>query len=131
MRLLLVDDDPEIRVLARVALERDGRHKVDVAASADEALERARNGLPQAVVLDVLLPDVEGPQLLERIRALPGLEDVPAVWLTARDGGPGPVGLQGARGVIMKPFDPLTLSARVERLLSRGTSDGRALRDGR
>jgi CheY-like chemotaxis protein len=119
MRLLLIDDDPEITLVARLALEKIGGHEVDCAASAEEALRAVRARPPDAIVIDVLLPDAAGPELLARLRREPGLAAVPAVFLTGRADDPGVAELvhAGAAGVIGKPFDPLALAAEVERLV--------------
>lgn len=127
MRLLLIDDDPEIRHLARVALEEIGGHEVECAATGAEGLERASESAPDAVLLDVMLPDADGVELLERLRRLKGMGDVPVAFLTARSGADEAARLDRAeaRGTIRKPFDPLALSGEVDRLLgsSNGTVD--------
>lgn len=124
MRLLLIDDDPEIRYLAQVALEKVGGHEVECAATGAEALERASESTPDAVLLDVMLPDIDGVELLERLRRVEGMADVPVAFLTARSGADdvARLGRAGARGTICKPFDPLALSGEVDRLL--GSSNG-------
>lgn len=126
MRLLLIDDDPEIRHLARVALEKLGGHHVECAATAAEALERVSEGAPDAVLLDVMLPDADGVELLGRLRRVEGMADVPVAFLTARSGAVDAARLERAeaRGTIAKPFDPLALSGEVDRLL--GSSNGTA-----
>ncbi len=110
MRLLLVDDEPDIRAIARMALERIGGWQVVAAASADEAQAAVQRQLPDVVLLDVMMPDVDGPATFERLRPLLG--DVPVIFLTAK-GDPAPLLALGAAGVIAKPFDPLKLSDEV------------------
>ncbi|HUP20351.1 MAG TPA: response regulator [Gemmatimonadota bacterium] len=119
MRLLLIDDDPEILLVARLALEKFGGHEVDSASSAAEAIEAVRARAPDAIVLDVLLPDARGPELLGRLRREPGLAAVPVVFLTGKadDARVAELVSAGAAGVIGKPFDPLALAAEVERLV--------------
>lgn len=123
MRVLLVDDDPQIALVARMALERIGGHRVELAATAEEALVAARSDPPDVLILDVLLPDATGPELLDRLRAVPALTGVPAVFLTGKtdDAWAARLDATGAAGVIRKPFDPLTLAADVERLLPPST----------
>ncbi len=120
MRLLVVDDDPEIMEVARLALERIGGHEVACAATAAEAVETASREVPDALVLDVLLPDAEGPDLLATLRGLPGMAAVPAVFLTGKSDAAWAARLTatGAAGVVTKPFDPMALSGEIERLLS-------------
>lgn len=128
MKLLLVDDDPDIVMVARFALERAGGHRVTTAGSAAEALERAREEIPDAIVLDLLLPDADGLEVLDRLRREPGLERVPVVFLTGKADDERRDRLLGAGavGVIAKPFDPLVLNERIERLV--GVSSGPAAR---
>lgn len=123
MRVLLVDDDPEIALVARLALERFGGHRVALAATAEAALAAARAEPPDVLILDVLLPDATGPELLDRLRGVPALAGVPAVFLTGKtdDAWAARLSAAGAAGVIAKPFDPTTLAADVERLLHPST----------
>lgn len=122
MRILLVDDDPDIVHVARLALEKLGGHEVDCARSAAAALEIARERRPDALVVDVLLPDESGPDLLARLRREAGLAGVPAIFLTGKaDERTDELESAGAVGVIAKPFDPLGLAAEVDRLLASAT----------
>jgi CheY-like chemotaxis protein len=116
-RLLLVDDDDDIRAIARMSLTRVGGWDVVPAASADEAEAAAREHPPDLVLLDVMMPDVDGPAALERLRPLIG--DAPVVFLTAKTQ---PADLErlkrlGAAGVIAKPFDPIGLPGEVDALV--------------
>lgn len=117
MRILLVDDDPEIVHVARFSLEREG-HDVTVAGSAAEAFEALASHDPEAVLLDVMLPDMDGRDVLERLRCeRPGL---PVVFLTGKNRPEQVSALEqaGADGVIVKPFDPLALPEIFERALA-------------
>jgi len=119
-RLLLVDDEDDIRTIATMSLERIGGWTVVPAASGAEALEaaRAHDGFA-AVLLDVTMPDVDGPTTLERLRPIIG-EAVPVVFLTAKIGPSDRERLQqaGAAGVIAKPFDPMSLPDELARLIA-------------
>ena len=116
MRILLVDDDPEVQHVARLALEKIGGHDVVPAASAAEALERARTGDFDLVLLDVVLPDRDGTELLADLRG-GSAPDVPVVLLTAhRATAEGRA--RDIVGIIEKPFDPLTLANEIDRLLN-------------
>lgn len=119
MRLLLVDDDPEVAHVVRIALSETGGHEVDWASTAEEALERVREVRPDAIVMDVLLPDMDGTELLALLRRRPGLENVPVVFLTGKADPDRLAALRaaGAVGVIAKPFDPLSLGEEVGRIL--------------
>ena len=109
-RLLLVDDDDDIRAIARMSLTRVGGWEVAPAASADEAEAAARQAPPDVVLLDVMMPDVDGPATLERLRPVLG-QDVPVIFLMAKAQAADVDRLKalGAVGVIAKPFDPLSL----------------------
>jgi len=116
-RLLLVDDDDDIRAIARISLERVGGWDVVAAGSAGEAEAAAREAAPDVVLLDVMMPDVDGPATLERLRPLIGA--APVVFLTAKTQ---PADLErlnslGAAGVIAKPFDPMALPGEVAALV--------------
>lgn len=118
MRVLLVDDDPEIALVARLSLERDGRHEVEVATTAAEALERVEVGPPDVIVLDVVLPDMDGRDALDRLRAR--CPETPVVFLTGKDRPEHVEALKrlDVRGVLTKPFDPLALSDALDRVLA-------------
>lgn len=114
-RILVVDDEPDIREVAQVSLEVMGGLEVLTASSGREALEIAARERPDAILLDVMMPELDGPATVERLRATPGIADIPIVLLTAK--------VQAAdhrrfaalpvSGVLAKPFDPMTLSEQV------------------
>ena len=118
-RLLLVDDDDAIREIARISLERVGGWGVVAAASGEAALEIvAAGGLFDLVVLDVMMPGIDGPATLERLRqVLP--PHVPVIFLTAKLQAADRARLLGlgAVGVIAKPFDPMALAAEIDGIL--------------
>ena len=114
-RILLVDDDPNISHLVRLYLEKEG-FDVTEAARGDEALEAFRRESPALVLLDVMLPGMDGLQVLKEIRKT---SKAPVIMLTARGEEYDRVaGLEGgADDYIVKPFAPAELLARVEGLL--------------
>jgi two-component system, OmpR family, response regulator len=116
--VLLVDDEDDIRRLARMSLERVGGWTVTDAGSAGEALAAAREQRFDAVLLDVMMPDVDGPGTLALLRPVIG-PDVPVVFLTAKVQPADVARLRelGAAGVLAKPFDPMGLPGELERLL--------------
>ncbi len=118
--LLYVDDDDDIRTVVTLALSLDPAIALHVAASGQEALTAVAEGLyPDAIVLDVMMPGLDGPAVMERLRAMPAGATVPVIFMTAR-GRQADLDFyraRGAAGVIMKPFDPLTLAAEVRALL--------------
>ncbi|WP_449220123.1 response regulator [Tistrella mobilis] len=113
--VLLVEDEPDLRELVRLALSAVGRMEVTICADGQAALETFNAGCHDLVLLDVMMPGMDGPETLRRLRLLPGGAAVPAVFLTARtrtdlDGVDG----VAAAAVIAKPFDPLTLAAELQ-----------------
>jgi len=119
--VLVVDDDPRITDLVRRILAYNG-YSVSVAATGDEALSRMLERPPDLMVLDVMLPGVDGLEVARRVRAAG--DNVPILLLTARDAIPHRVeGLEaGADDYLVKPFAPEELLARVKALLRRSTS---------
>jgi DNA-binding response OmpR family regulator len=103
---------------------------VRLARSVAEALEALRGGLPDVVVSDVLMPEVDGWAFYEKFRALPGSEEVPFLFLTVESDVPKRVrGLRlGADDYLAKPFDPRELHARIDRLLERRAAAAAARR---
>jgi len=116
-RLLLVDDEPDIRAIASMALERVGGWDVTVAGSAAEAEAAVLQQRPDVVLLDVMMPEVDGPATLRRLRPLLG-DETPVIFLTAKADGARLLAL-GAAGVIAKPFDPLALPGEVAAITGR------------
>jgi DNA-binding response OmpR family regulator len=115
--VLIVDDDPKIRELLRLYVEREG-HRAAFAADGPEALAVAAQSNPDLVLLDVMLPGLDGFEVCRQLREL---SDVPVVLLTARSGDSDKVvGLDiGADDYVVKPFSPRELMARVRVQLRR------------
>lgn len=122
--ILLVEDDPDVQTVAKMALELVGGFKVRVCGSGAEALETAARFAPQLILLDVMMPEMDGPTVLQRLRASPATEGIPVVFMTAmvQPEQVEPLRALGALDVIAKPFDPMTLSATVSRIWERLTS---------
>lgn len=118
-RVLVVDDDELLREVASYALELIGGWEVSTARSGVEAQASARSDRPDAILLDVMMPGVDGPATVAALRADASTRDIPVIFLTAKLppddlGGWGPLGVAG---VIGKPFDPMKLAAEMARLL--------------
>jgi two-component system response regulator MprA len=118
MRILVVDDEPSVRDALDRALRMDG-YKVQLAADGREALEQLAQQAPDAIVLDVLMPEVDGLEVCRRLRAAG--DRIPVLMLTARDAVPDRVrGLDaGADDYLVKPFALEELTARLRALLRR------------
>ncbi|MEL6585896.1 MAG: response regulator transcription factor [Pseudomonadota bacterium] len=131
MKILIVDDDPNLRDLVTIALERAG-HGTVTASDGQRALTEAARAAPDLIVLDVGLPELDGFEVCRRLRGRG--DDVPVLFLTARDDEiDRVVGLElGADDYVTKPFSPRELVARVATILKRsGHGSSRALRFGR
>jgi two-component system response regulator MprA len=118
VRILVVDDEPSVRDALDRALRMDG-YKVQLAADGQQALDQLAEQAPDAIVLDLLMPGVDGLEVCRRIRAAG--DRIPVLMLTARDGVPDRVrGLDaGADDYLVKPFALEELSARLRALLRR------------
>jgi len=112
-RILFVEDDPDIQVVATMALESLGGFSVLACASGVEALSRFDEFAPDLVLLDVMMPGMDGPETLAELRRLPS--GVPVIFMTARVQGHEILRYRelGAADVIAKPFDPMTLADTV------------------
>lgn len=117
-KILLVDDEALIRMIAALALRRTSAWQVIEASSGAEALDKIAAERPDVVLLDCVMGGMDGPETLSRIRALPGGEVLPVVFMTAMGERDELLAL-GACGVITKPFDPVTLSQQVTAILER------------
>jgi CheY-like chemotaxis protein len=122
---LYVDDEPDIRELVTIALQFDDDLDVRTCCSGAEALDLVSEFHPHIVLLDVMMPDLDGPTTLSHLRRIPGCADIPVVFFTAKVL-PGEVERfrrLGAAAVLPKPFDPLTLAQQVREMLdARGAS---------
>ena len=120
-RILYVEDEPDIQMVARLALETLGGFTVEVCSSGNEAIERAPAFQPQFILLDVMMPGMDGPSTLKALRGLPQTAAIPVVFMTAKVQ-PGEVAHYlelGAVDVIAKPFDPMTLGNKVQDIWTR------------
>ena len=117
-RILLVDDESDIRVVARLALEAIGGFKIDECPSGLEAPAAILRFSPQLVLMDVMMPGRDGPATLKALRADPALPRVPVIFMTAKVQTQELIALRelGALDVIAKPFDPMTLAQTVRQI---------------
>jgi len=119
MKMLLIEDDPDIRRIASLSLSRLGGMDVTTAAGGAEGLRQAAERPPDAILLDVMMPGMDGPATLAALRACPSTAAIPVMFLTAKAMASEVERLRslGAVAVLTKPFDPLTLSAQVRAAL--------------
>jgi CheY-like chemotaxis protein len=122
-RILCIEDEPDIQVIARLALETVGGFKLKLCNSGTEALECAAAFRPDLILLDVMMPGMDGPATLRALRELPGMVAVPVIFMTAKTQGREVESYldQGALGVITKPFDPMHLARDVRDIWNRRT----------
>jgi two-component system OmpR family response regulator len=121
-RVLYVDDDPDIRAVGTFALEGVGGLTVKACGSGAEAIAAAASFSPQLLLLDVMMPEMDGPATLQALRTLAVTASTPVVFMTAKVQ-PKEVELYsqlGAIQVIAKPFDPMTLAVQVRAIYERG-----------
>ena len=117
--ILIIDDEDDIRAVARMSLEVTAGWTVLTADGGSAGYEQATRERPDAILLDVMMPDLDGPATLERLRAHPDTRAIPVVFLTAK--------VQAAdhrrfatmpvSGVLTKPFDPMLLAEQVADVL--------------
>jgi CheY-like chemotaxis protein len=110
-RVMCVEDDPDIHLILEFSLANVGGYEVRCCAGGRDALQVAPEFRPDLVLLDVMMPDLSGPETLAALRQLPAMQGVPVVFMTAKAM---PDELEqllghGATGLIVKPFDPMTL----------------------
>jgi CheY-like chemotaxis protein len=118
-KVLLVDDEDDIRTIGQLSLSRVGGWQTVLASSGAEAVTKAAAEGPDLILLDVMMPGMDGPTTLGKLRAQEATAKTPVIFMTAK------IQKQevarylelGAVGVIGKPFDPMTLPAEIKRLL--------------
>lgn len=116
--ILYVEDDPDIQTVAQIALEMVGGFQLTICSSGRVAIQEAGNLKPDLLLLDVMMPEMDGPSTLEGLRKVANTATTPAIFMTAK--------VQtseveyykslGALGIIAKPFDPMSLATQVQAL---------------
>ncbi|HDZ58309.1 MAG TPA: response regulator [Pseudomonas xinjiangensis] len=114
-RVMHIEDDPSIREVARIALEVVGGFIVKSCSSGQEGLDALKQFTPDLILLDVMMPGMDGPQTLAHLRTLPETDNIPVVFMTAKVQPSEVAEYQrlGAAMVITKPFDPMTLPDQI------------------
>jgi len=118
IRILVVDDEPDVLELVVYHLEKEA-YRVDVADTGDKALKMARENLPSLLVLDLMLPGINGLEICRLLKRDPKTRDIPILMLTARAAEENRIkGLEfGAHDYVTKPFSPRELVLRIKNLL--------------
>lgn len=119
-RILLIDDEPQLTAIVREALEASGRYLIKEEHRSPRALHAARHFQPDLILLDVIMPDLDGREVAAQMRADPALQDVPIVFVTslAPDGIIGSVGYLGGYSFVAKPFRIADLVHCVDEMLN-------------
>lgn len=117
-RILCVEDEADIRLVLQMTLESVGKFQALLCASGQEALEQAEAFQPQLVILDSMMPGMDGAQTLLALRQKTTLRETPILFLTAKSQRDEIEALKqlGAAAVLTKPFDPMRLSAQVREI---------------
>ena len=119
-KILMVDDDADIRRIGHVSLAKVGKWEVALASSGTEAIDMALREQPDLILLDVMMPGLDGPSTLTKLKADPDTAGIPVIFMTAKvltEEVEQYMAL-GAQGVVMKPFDPMTLPDQIRRILN-------------
>lgn len=121
MKVLIIDDEPDVRSVARLSLGRVGGMDVVELPGGVEAVETARTTSPDVILLDLMMPEMDGVATLEALRADPETAAIPVIFVTAKAMPDEIRRLRslGALDVIVKPFDPMSLAAELREILSR------------
>ena len=117
-RILYVEDETDIQAVAQLALETVGGFTLEVCSSGREALDKAEAFAPDLLLLDVMMPEMDGPSTLQELRKLAVTAETPAIFMTAKVQ-PNEVRQYkelGALEVIAKPFDPMGLATEIQKI---------------
>lgn len=123
--ILIVDDEEDVLELVRFNLEKSG-YKVETSTSGEDALVKARAKLPDLIILDIMLPGIDGLGVARKLKNDTKTEHIPIIMLTAKGEETDIItGLEiGADDYVPKPFSPKVLVARVRRILQRSIANG-------
>jgi CheY-like chemotaxis protein len=118
-RILIIDDEDDIREVAAMSLETVAGWEVMVASSGAEGILRATQYRPDAILLDVMMPGMDGPTTFRELRAKSETADIPVLLLTAKVQATDQRQFAdlGVEAVLVKPFDPMTLSSQIAGVL--------------
>src|SRR5689334_11007150 len=115
-KILYAEDEEDIRVIAQIALEDIGGFTVTYCSTGLKVMEAAKEFIPDLILLDVMMPGMDGPTTLRELRKMPAFLEIPAIFMTAKIQSKEIEDYKsiGAIDVITKPFDPMTLAATIK-----------------
>ena len=119
-RILFIDDEEDIKTLARFCIELESDWQLITASSGAEGIAIAETEQPDAILLDVMMPELDGLQTLEKLQLNPKTQKIPTIFITAKAQASDRRRFYaaGAKGVINKPFDSLTLASQIAGFLA-------------
>jgi len=120
-KILCVEDDPDIQTMIKLSLKFKGGYKVILAGDGFSGIEMAEKENPDVILLDVMMPELDGYETCKRLKANPLTKDIPIIFLTAKvQEKEIKKGLEmGAIGYLTKPFDPMTIKDELEAVVER------------
>ncbi len=115
-KILYVEDEIDIQAIAKLALENIGGFEVKICSSGQEALEKVECFSPDLIILDVMMPGMDGPKTMEELRKIEAISTTPVIFMTAKVQQTEVESYKslGALNVISKPFDPMTLASTIK-----------------
>ena len=121
LHILYIEDEPDIREVAKLVLEMLGGYKVHLCASGSEALHYLSDHVPDLILLDVMMPDMDGPGTALAIGQLPQARHVPIIFMTAKlpSHARDEAQISACIGIIPKPFNAVTLTEQIQALWNR------------
>jgi CheY-like chemotaxis protein len=122
-RILIIDDEPDIREVAEMSLEMVSGWQVLTAGSGDEGIAKAKEEKPDAILLDAMMPDMDGAATFEKLQADPSTKQIPVIMFTAKVQAADRKRYtdSGVKGVVAKPFDPVKLGSQIAAILGWST----------
>lgn len=124
-RILYVEDEPDIRTIAVLALTDIGKFTVKCCSSGPEAIKEAEAFSPDLFLLDVMMPEMDGPTTLQALRKIDSLANIPAIFMTAKaqTNEVAQYRKMGVLDIIIKPFDPITLPETLQECWKRNNGE--------
>jgi CheY-like chemotaxis protein len=119
-RILIIDDEPDIREVAQMSLETVSGWQVLTAESGDEGIAKAKQEKPDAILLDAMMPHMDGPTTFQKLQADPSTKQIPVIMFTAKvqQADKKRFADMGVKAIITKPFDPMKLGSEIAAMLA-------------